>query len=512
MITAQRTTRRWVPADSPLWTAGLRGPWRLALLAVVFWMGFSRPAETANRPGPPNIVFILADDLGWGDLSCYGHARLRTPHLDRMAQQGTLFTQFYVNGSVCSPSRCALMTGQFPARHRIHGHYADHDQNAARGMSDWLDPAVPNLAALLKSAGYATAHIGKWHLGNGPGAPDPTAYGFDEAKTLVSNQRAWTEPADVFWPKSTALFVDEALRFIRAHRQRPFYVNVWTLLPHAPLNPTDEQMAPYDRFSWGRGVRHKSAETIYYASVGDLDQQVGRFLRELDAMGLAEDTLVIFSSDNGPEDIHVVNAGHSGVGSAGPFRGRKRSLYEGGVRTPFIVRWPGRVPAGRIDKVSVLSGVDLLPSVCKLAGIEPPPGHVLDGEDASDVLLGHARPRRTPLFWEWRFRVFGEPFHRSPMLAIREGDWKLLINPDRGRIELYDIPRDPTELNNAAAQHPEMVERLAERVLAWQKTLPPGPIEPAAGKADYPWPGEAKPARPKPKPAKKPKPAAKAAS
>jgi arylsulfatase A-like enzyme len=511
MIALLPALRLGLAAPAPLRTAVPFVARALALLAAVFWTGSASLAQSAASPGRPNIVFILADDLGWGDLSCYGHERLKTPNLDRMAQQGTLFTQFYVNGSVCSPSRCAFMTGQYPARHRIHGHFAEHEQNARRGMSSWLDPAVPNVAALLKSVGYATAHVGKWHLGGGPGAPDPTAYGFDEAKTLVSNQRVWTEPADVFWPKSTALFVEEALRFIRAHRDRPFFVNLWTLLPHAPLNPTDEQMEPYLRFSWGQGVHHKSAETIYYASVGDLDQQVGRFLRELDAMGLADNTLVIFSSDNGPEDIHITNAGHSGVGSAGPFRGRKRSLYEGGVRTPFIVRWPGRVPAGRIDTGSVLSGVDLLPTVCKLVGIEPPTGHALDGEDVSDVLLGRSRPRRTPLMWEWRFRIFGEPFHRSPILAIRDGNWKLLLNPDRSRIELYDIPQDPTELNNVAGQHPEIVQRLAERVLAWQKTLPAGPVEPAAGKADYPWPGTKKTAQPNSKPAKKPKPAAKAA-
>lgn len=450
----------------------------------------------------PNVLFILADDLGWGDLSCYGHERLKTPNLDRLAQQGTLFTQFYVNGSVCSPSRCALMTGQYPARHCIHGHFADHGSNAARGMSNWLDPKVPNLAALLQSAGYATAHVGKWHLGGGAGAPEPAAYGFDEAKTLVSNARSWTEPAETFWPKSTSVFVDEAIRFIKAHRDEPFYVNLWTLLPHAPLNPTDEQMAPYERFSWGRGVRHKSAETVYYASVADLDQQVGRLLQELDALGLADDTLVIFSSDNGPEDIHIGNAGYSGVGSAGPFRGRKRSLYEGGVRMPFIVRWPGRVPAGRIDDASVVAGVDLLPTVCKLAGIAVPEGHALDGEDVADVLLGQSRPRRTPLMWQWRFRIVGEPFHRSPILAIRDGDWTLLMNPDRSRVELYDILKDPTQLDNLASQHPEVVERLAEKVLAWQKTLPPGPIEPAAGKADYRWPGQVKPPSPKPLPAK----------
>ncbi len=461
---------------------------RVCMVAVIC-AGTVGPVGAEQAGRKPNIIFILADDLGWGDLSCYGHQRLRTPRLDRLAAQGTLFTQFYVNGSVCSPSRCAFMTGQYPARHRIHGHYAQHDQNAERGMSNWLDPKVPNVAALLRGAGYATAHFGKWHLGNGPGAPEPTAYGFDDARTMVSVNPGWAEPPETFWAKSSAAFVDEAVRFIRANRDKPFYVNVWTLVPHAPLNPTDEQMKPYERFSWGQGVRHKSAETIYYAAVTDLDTQVGRLLDELERLGLADNTLVVFSSDNGPEDIHITNAGHSGVGSAGPFRGRKRSLYEGGIRVPYIVRWPGRVPAARVDDVSVVAGVDFLPTVCRLAGVDVPAGHALDGEDVSDILLGRPRARRGPLMWEWRFHVFGEPFHRSPILAIREGDWKLLMNPDRSRVELYDIPRDPTQLNNVAEKHADVVERLSAKGLAWQKTLPPGPLEPSAGRDDYPWPG-----------------------
>ncbi len=463
--------------------------------AIVFVLAWGTAAASAGAASRPNIIFILCDDLGWGDLSCYGHERLRTPQIDRLAAGGTLFTQFYVNGSVCSPSRCAFLTGQYPARHRIHGHYAEHAQNAQRGMSNWLDPKVPNVAALLKAAGYATAHFGKWHLGHGPGAPDPTAYGFDVARTMVSVNPGWKEPPAAFWPNSTALFVDETLAFVRKNRDRPFYVNLWTLLPHAALNPTDEQMKPYERFSPGRGIPHKSAETIYYASVGDIDAQIGRLLDELDRMGLADDTIVLFSSDNGPEDIHIANAGHSGVGSAGPFRGRKRSLYEGGIRTPFLVRWPGHVPARRVEDAAVVAGVDFLPTLCRLAGVEPPVGHALDGEDMSDVLLGGSRPRKTPLMWEWRFHIFGEPFHRSPILAIREGDWKLLMNPDRSRVELYDILRDPTQLNNVADGHADVVERLAARVLAWQKTLPEGPLEPTAGKNDYPWPGTQGPPR-----------------
>jgi len=451
-----------------------------------------------TEPNRPHIVFILADDLGWGDLSCYGHPRLRTPNLDRLAREGTLFTQFYVNGSVCSPSRCAFFTGQYPARHRIHGHYAEPKLNDSRGMSHWLDPDVPNVASLLRAIGYRTAHIGKWHLGGGPGAPEPTAYGFEYVRAMVANNPAWTEPAESFFAKSTSIFVDEVIEFLRSHSDRPCFVHLWTLLPHAPLNPTLEQMQPFERFSWNRGIAHKSPATIYYASIADLDTQVGRLLRALDEQGLAEKTIVIFSSDNGPEDINILNAAHSAVGSAGPFRGRKRSLYEGGVRVPFIVRWPGKVPAGRIENEAVIAGVDLLPTLCKLVGAPIPSDHALDGEDMSDVWLGASRARTKPLMWEWRFRIYGELFHRSPILAIREGDWKLLINPDRSRIELYNIPSDPTELNNLADDHPEIVERLASQVLGWQKTLPEGPIEPEAGKLQYPWPGTVPPAPKRP--------------
>ena len=327
----------------------------------------------------PNVIFIFADDLGWGDLGCYGNDRIKTPSLDRLADQGTLFTQFYVDGSVCSPSRTAMMTGQYPARNRVHGHFAAHEQNRRRDMPDWLDPNVATVTQLLDQAGYATAHFGKWHLGNGPGAPAPGEYGIDDHRTVNTNGPGWKDEKDQYFrARSSRLFVDEAIRFIERHKDEPFYVNVWSLVPHATLNPTKEQLAPYMRFG-PVGVPHIGAAPIFYASVTDLDTQVGRLMAKLDELGLANNTLVVFSSDNGPEDIHIRNANHSAMGSPGPFRGRKRSLYEGGVRMPFIVRWPGHVPAGRIDDESVVAGVDFLPTICKLAGVAVPAGHKLDG-------------------------------------------------------------------------------------------------------------------------------------
>lgn len=461
-----------------------RGLHRRAFLQGAAWPAV-RAFGQARRP--PNFLFILADDLGWGDLGCYGHRQIRTPNLDRLAGQGSLFTQFYVNSPVCSPSRTSFMTGRYPARHRIHGHLATAELNEKRGMPNWLDPSVPTLPRLLKGAGYATGHFGKWHLGSGPGAPAYEAYGIGDHRTAVSNGPGWpAQPG--FWAKSTGLIVDEAIRFVEQNRSRPFYLNVWTLLPHAILNPTEEQMEPYGRFGPGNDTPHKGALQVYYASVTNLDQEVGRLLNRLDELGLARDTVVLFSSDNGPEDIHITNASHSGVGTPGPFRGRKRSLYEGGVRVPFLARWPGRVKAGRVDDRSVLTAVDLLPTLAGMAELKAP-GRELDGEDVSDMLMNGARPRTKPILWEWRFHIFGDTLNRSPMLSIRDGRWKLLMNPDGSRTELYDIPADPSELNNLAPRHPEVVGRLSTGLLAWHKTLPPGPVDPTAGKNDYPWPG-----------------------
>ncbi len=435
----------------------------------------------------PNFVFILADDWGWGDLGCYGHDRLRTPSLDKLARQGTLFTQFYVCSGVCSPSRAAFMTGHFPARHRIHGHLSTPKQNADRGMPNYLDPNVATVARLLQKAGYATAHFGKWHLGGGKGAPEPMAYGLDVSRCVNGGGPSWDTKASYFRARSTELIVDETIRFIEANRDRPFYVQAWLLLTHATLHPTEEQMKPYVRLG-PRGVPYKGALQIYYASASSADEQIGRLMQKLDELGLADNTIVIFSSDNGPEDINILNATHSGVGSAGPFRGRKRSLYEGGIRVPFILRWPKGTPAGRVDNDTAFSAADFLPTVCSLADVQVPEGLNLDGEDVSATFRGKTHTRTKPIFWEWRFRIYGHVLHKSPRLAIRDGNWKLLLNPDRSRVELYDIPNDPSELNNLAGQRPEVIKDLSRKLLRWHSTLPEGPVEPSAGSNAYVWP------------------------
>ncbi len=462
-------------------------------LAGSFFMTGTFNGCNAESTQKPNVIFIFADDMGWGDLPCYGHqsvtahggwtvrGELKMPNLDRMTSEGTLFTRFYVNSGVCSPSRTGLMTGLFPGRLGIHDYLGTPELNKERGMPDYVEPSVPNATNLLKNAGYRTGHFGKWHLGSGPDAPAPEEYGIDVYKPCNDGPKKRVG--------STEMIADETINFIEAAGDEPFFINAWLYDPHSPLRPTDEMMAVYDDLSprWGN---HKGALQVWYAVLTDIDRHVGRILDKLDEKGLSENTIVIFSSDNGPaEALSPGTSHHSGAASTGPFRGNKRSLYEGGVREPFIVRWPGTAPAGVVDNTTVISAVDFLPSLCALLGIQRPEADHLDGEDMSAALEGKPVKRKKQLMWENRFPVNGPDTAKSPMLSIIDGDWKLLINPDRSRIELYDIPNDPTELNNVAYKYPDVVKRLCEQVLAWQATLPDGPVHEYAGSNEYPWPG-----------------------
>ncbi|MFN3325601.1 MAG: sulfatase [Bryobacteraceae bacterium] len=438
----------------------------------------------------PNFIFILCDDLGWGDLPSFGHrsttahggwivrGELKTPHLDRMAREGTRFTQFYVASAVCSPSRAAFMTGLFPGRVGIHDYVANPELNRKRGVANHLDPEVPTLTALLKQHGYATAHFGKWHLGVPKLSPEPERYGVDRYAACLDGPLGR--------PGSSGRIADEVIAFIDSNRDRPFFINAWLYDPHSPLHPTEEMMEPYRDLSprWGD---NKGAMQVYYGVLTEMDRHIGRILDKLDQAGLSRNTVVLFASDNGPESGLIPFTSHyAGVATSGPFRGIKRSLYEGGIRSPLIVRWPGKAPEGRVDDTTLMGGVDFLPTICRLAGVPPPAN--LDGEDLSDALRGKPRTKSKPLLWENRFPVYGHVLDMSPMLAIRSGRWKLLMNPDRSRVELFDIPKDPAEMDNLAARNPKVVAELSSKLLEWQKTLPKGPVDPAAGSNHYPWP------------------------
>ena len=442
----------------------------------------------------PNFIFVFADDLGWADLPCYGHRSVRAhggwiirgdlkmPNLDRMAAEGELYTQFYVTSGVCSPSRAGIMTGQFPGRLGIHDYLGGTEFNKERGMPDYLESSVPTVTRLLKESGYTTGHFGKWHLGSGDDAPSPEEYGIDRYDSCSQGPGGRA--------KSSERIINETINFVESNKDKPFFINAWLNDPHTPLRPTEEQMKQYENMSprWGD---QKGAFQVWYAVLSEIDRNVGRLLDKLDELGMSENTMVIFSSDNGPSKELNSGTSHFGYASyTGPFRGAKRSIYEGGVRMPFIVRWPEGTPSGKVDSSTVISAVDFLPTICTLAGIELPNGIYIEGEDMSDALLGKPLERNKPLMWENRFPVYGIMVNRSPILAIREGKWKLLMNPDRSRVELYDIPNDPTEVNNRADLYPEVVKRMSEKVLSWQATLPKGPVHKDAGSNYYPWPGQ----------------------
>ncbi|MDH3588359.1 MAG: sulfatase-like hydrolase/transferase [Gammaproteobacteria bacterium] len=454
-------------------------------------------AAMAEQEPPPNFIFILADDLGWGDAMVYGNSVIATPNIDQLASDGTLFTQFYVASPICSPSRAAFMTGRFPAEVGVHTFFGSLAHNKQYGMGNALDPAIPTVTSALHDAGYKTAHFGKWHLSASsstsppPDTPDPGAYGIDDHITEGSVGPHFPREPDpeFFWARSSTLIIDETIRFIEKHQTEPFYINAWLLLPHSILNPTAEQAAQYAQHA-PPGVPERGATQIYAASVTDLDTQIGRLLLRLDELELADNTVVIFASDNGPEVVELRVAGHSAAGSPGPFRGVKRSLYEGGIRSPFIVRWPNQIPAGRVDNASIIAAVDILPTVAELAGIKLPPDLQLDGEDVSAVLQGAPQAEREALFWESRFAVTGKTIHRSPRLAIRSGNLKLLMNPDGSRIEMYDLLKDPTEVDNIADSymHSQRKPELVHELINWHLSLPAGYVNPSAGGNFYPWP------------------------
>lgn len=438
--------------------------------------------DAAQKQEQPNILFIFTDDWGYGDLGCYGNTEVMTPNIDKFATEGTRFTQFHVASGVSSPSRTAVMTGHFPARHRIHGHLAPNEQNAQRGMPNWLDANQEVfMPKMLKQAGYTTAHIGKWHLGGGgePNgdltAPEPTAYGYDMSRVWNGNGPTWEGDqkfettrymdSDTVWIQtSNRIAVDETLEFLKANKDggKPMFVNLWIKDPHTPLAPTDEQKAPYADF-------YDVDKETYYAVLTDADFHIGRLLDELKAMGLEENTLVLFSSDNGP-------AGYKPgltAGSTAGLRGRKTSIFQGGVVVPFIMRWPGHIEANKVNDKSVLSSVDLLPTFCDIAGIELPDSYKPDGESFASLFETNTFERSVPIFWEWRF-----PNERDASddnwvaAAVRDGDWKMVSDMAQKRVELYNIATDPNETNNVAPSNPELTEQLLAMWNEWKSGLP----------------------------------------
>jgi len=422
--------------------------------------------HTGAPPRPPNVVLIVADDLGWGDLASYGHPTIRTPHLDRMAREGQRWTSFYAGAPYCTPSRAALLTGRLPVRSGMASEsytvlYAD--------SKGGLPASEVTIADLLRARGYATALVGKWHLGHRPEYL-PTRHGFDTYFGIpYSNdmEAAPDSPSDrIEHPKSgyfnvplmrdgrvverparqetiTGRYVDESLRFIRENRDRPFFLYLAHTMPHVPL------------FA-GQAFAGHSPRGAYGDVVEEIDDGVGRVLATLAELGLDRRTLVVFSSDNGPW------RGQRGLGgSAGPLRDGKGTTFEGGVRVPAIFRWPGTVAPGVVREMGSL--LDVLPTLAALAGAPRPEGRVLDGYDLTPVLFGRGPSPRKSYFY----------YRGATLQAVRSGPFKLHLftRPDGNderprRVDppwLFDLDRDPSEQYDIAAERPDVVAELRRR-------------------------------------------------
>ena len=438
----------------------------------------SGPSAVTSGSIQPNVIIILADDLGPGDLSCYG-GKTPTPNIDRMAKEGIRFTRYYAASPICSPSRCALVTGQYPGRWRITSFLQTRAGNKACGQDDFLDPDAPSLARALRAAGYRTFHVGKWHLGGGrdvAAAPKFAAYGYDVGlgtwespephPDLTARDWIWSAVDKVKrWDRSRWM-LDRTLDFLRDNADKPCFVNLWLDDPHTPWVPTaDDQQVGKGGKGAGKGDTPERLAKV----LTEMDRQIGRLLEALRERKEGRPTLVLFLSDNGP--LPTFDRART-VG----LRGSKLSLYEGGVRVPCIAWGPGLIPSGITNDATVLAAVDLFPTLCTLCRAPLPKEYKSDGEDLSPALLGKAVTRTKMLFWEYgrndKSFAFPKGDDRSPAMAVRAGDWKLLVNADGAGAVLYDLAADPHETRDLAGARPEVTRRLTELVIAWRKSLP----------------------------------------
>lgn len=455
----------------------------LILLAAIFGIN-----NQTNSQQKPNILLVFIDDMGYGDLSCYGNKEVQTPKIDKLASEGIRFTQFYVNAPICSPSRVAITTGQYPSRWGINTIEATRALNKEREVSDCLSLNAPTIARELSANGYYTAHIGKWHMGGGRDIGDVpliTEYGFDESVTQFEglgerylatyetldlggdstrNLEKWSAALGrgiIHWEKRyniTGKFVDRAINAIENAQKanKPFYINLWPDDVHTPNEPS-----PANRED---GSKH----TYFNGVVKELDVQLGRIFDYIrNNKQLAENTLIVVTSDNGPE---------LGVGSAGNLRGSKTNLYEGGIREPFIVWYPAKIKAaknGSVNNKNVIAAMDLSPTFLSIAGVKN--HHIkFDGMDVSDIITGENRaPRKQPIMW---IRPTDHDIKKGvdyPDLAIRKGDFKLLVNFDGSGVELFNIRKDEAETANLAEKYPEIANKLKECVFDWHSKVTP---------------------------------------
>ncbi|MBU2929867.1 sulfatase family protein [Winogradskyella psychrotolerans] len=422
----------------------------------------------------PNIIFIFADDWGYGDISAHGSTWIETPHIDKMISEGMDFADFTVNSPVCSPSRVAVMTGQFPARQSIHQHFQGWKAHKKRGMPDWMDPNGMSFPKYFQKAGYVTGHFGKWHLGwSAKDAPIESDYGYDEYATFNGSKT-------INIPKGGSIGVDYAEDFIKKHKNEPFFINLWLHEAHTAHYPQERFMDQFGNLD--------EQKQVYASIIAEGDEAVGRIMKLLEELDLDENTLVVFSTDNGPEwegsekeKLHKgdVENGVEGlgkyysVGETGGLKGQKRSLFSGGIRVPFVAKWPKVIPAGVEDKTSAVTAVDLLPTFFEAAGIEIPNDFQPDGESMMSAFKGKGLERTKPIFWEWRGGTSKD--YTWPTLGVQDGDYKLVVDVSGDKYELFNIKDDWKEENNLAEKNPEKANELLKMVHDWKASLPTEP-------------------------------------
>jgi len=464
----------------------------LGALGLAGLAGALRPAQAAPPPQKPNFVFFLIDDMGWRDLACYGSTFYETPNIDRLAAQGMRFTSAYAACPVCSPTRASIMTGKYPARLHLTDWIPSHERPYAKlRIPDWtrhLALEELTIAEALKPAGYVSASIGKWHLGDEEFWPDKQGFDLNVAGCQMGQPPSYFSPYKIptIQPGPdgeylTDRLADEAVSFIEKNKDRPFFLYLPHYAVHSPLMAKKEMVEKYQ-------AKPKADEgqtnATYAAMIQSVDDCVGKVCAKLEALGLADRTIVFFMSDNGGVVRTTSNA---------PLRAGKGTLYEGGIREPMIVRWPGAVkPASVCDEV--VTSVDFFPTILTMAGVMWESEGRLDGANLVPLLTRGARLQRDAVYWHYPH------YHNTtPGGAIRAGDWKLIEYFEDGRVELYNLKDDLGETKDLASAMPERAAELRKKLADWRQAV--GAQMPTPN-PDY---DPAKSAQPRQPPAKKAK-------
>lgn len=445
-------------------------PWQAALVSCLVLLTGPLSTSAASH-APPNFVFILVDDLGWTDLGCMGSDYYETPHIDRLAAEGMRFTSAYSACTVCSPTRAAYQTGKYPARLRITDWIEGHQRPRAKlKVPDWtmhLPLEETTVAEALKSAGYATLHIGKWHLGGEEYRPDRQGYDQNKGGYHRGQPPSYFSPYKIptleDGPEGEYLTdreADEAIRFVELNRDRPFFLSLPHYTVHTPLQAKKDKIEKYRAKADPDAAQRNPT---YAAMIESLDESTGRILQRLEELNLDDRTVVMFTSDNGGLTLGRPLP----VTDNAPLRAGKGSSYEGGVRVPLIVKWPGVTTPGSTSDEPVIT-VDFFPTILDIAGVDRPPGHVVDGVSLAPILRGPGELRRDAIYWHYPHY---HPGGATPYGAVRAGRWKLIEFFEDHHLELYDLEKDIGESVNLAARMPEKADELHGMLKTWRKSV-----------------------------------------